>query len=174
MRVRFSTGGGGGGGGGTVAPLAAEGSVYAVEPTVNPPTRNIKVRASVPPDADWMRPGMFVNVSVIEPTTETAIAVPATAVVHASFGDSIFLVEDEKDAAGAVVMGPDGKPSKVARQQFVKTGSRRGDFIAVTEGLKGGEEVVTAGGFKLRNRARVRVSTAAELHPEQSPHPVNR
>ena len=75
MRVRFSTGGGGGGGG-TVAPLAAEGSVFAVEPTVDPTTRNIKVRATVPPEADWMRPGMFVNVSVIEPTTEKAIADP--------------------------------------------------------------------------------------------------
>ena len=134
MPVRFSTGGGGGDA--ARWRLAAEGSIYAVEPAVDATTRNIKVRASLPPEADWMRPGMFVDVSVIEPTNETAVAVPATAIVHASFGDSVFLVEDEKDAGGDVVKGPDGKPSKVVRQQFVKTGSRRGDFIAIVEGVK--------------------------------------
>jgi membrane fusion protein (multidrug efflux system) len=170
MPVRFQVGGGGDAG----APLSAQGTIFTVDPAIDPTTRNIKLRAHLPPDADWLRPGMFVRVSVIEPTKETVVAIPATAIVHASFGDSVFVVEDEKDEAGNVVKGPDGKPSKVVRQQFVKTGPLRGDFVAVTEGVKAGEEVVTAGGFKLRNRARVVVSTAAELHPELSPHPVNR
>ena len=75
--------------------------------------------------------------------------------MHASFGDSIFLVEDEKDAAGAAVMR--------ARRQAVEGGppAIRQDGVAARglhrrhRGVKGGEEVVTAGGFKLRNRARV-------------------
>jgi membrane fusion protein (multidrug efflux system) len=170
MPVRFEVGGGGDAG----AALTAQGTIFTVEPAVDPTTRNIKLRAHLPPDAEWLRPGMFVRVSVIEPTKETVVAIPATAIVHASFGDSVFVVEDEKDEGGNVVKSPDGKPSKVARQQFVKTGPLRGDFVAVTEGVKAGEEVVTAGGFKLRNRARVAVSTAAELHPELTPHPVNR
>ena len=39
---------------------------------------------------------------------------------------------------GKVVAGPDGSPSKTARQQFVRLGEARGDFVAVTEGLKPG------------------------------------
>jgi len=170
MPVRFASGGGGDAG----ASLAALGSIYAVEPAVDRTTRNIKLRARLPPEADWMRPGMFVNVSVIEPTKESVVAIPATAIVHASFGDSVFIVEDEKDEGGNAVKGPDGKPFKMVRQQFVKTGTRRGDFIAIVDGVKPDEEVVTAGGFKLRNRMRVAVSTAAQGHPELTPHPVNR
>jgi membrane fusion protein (multidrug efflux system) len=156
------------------APLQAEGSIFTVEPAVDPTTRNIKLRAHVPPEAVWLRPGMFVNVSVVEPTKETVVAIPATAIVHASYGDSVFVVEDEKDAAGNAVLGPGGQPSKIASQRFVRTGSRRGDFIAIAEGVKAGEELVTAGGFKLRNGARVTVSTAVEIHPELNPHPMNR
>jgi membrane fusion protein (multidrug efflux system) len=170
MPVRFSVGGGVDAG----AAQTAQGAIFTVDPTIDPTTRNIKLRAHLPPDADWMRPGLFVKVSVIEPTKETVVAIPATAIVHASFGDSVFVVEDEKDEAGNLVKGPDGAPFKVARQQFVKTGSLRGDFIAIPEGIKAGDEVVTAGAFKLRNRARVAVSTAAELHPELQPHPMNR
>jgi membrane fusion protein (multidrug efflux system) len=170
MAVRLTLGVGDAG----VAPPPAQGTLFAVDPAVDPTTRNIKLRATIPPEADWLRPGMFVNVSVIEPEKETIVAIPSTAIVHASFGDSVFVVEDEKDAAGQAVMGPDGNPSKVARQQFVRIGARRGDFVAVLEGIKAGEEVVTAGAFKLRNGARVAVSTAVELHPELTPHPPNR
>jgi membrane fusion protein (multidrug efflux system) len=170
MPVRFSVSGLGDAG----APQTALGAIFTIDPQIDATTRNIKLRAHLPPDADWLRPGMFVKVSVIEPTKETVVAIPATAIVHASFGDSVFVVEDERDEAGNVVKGPDGKPFRAARQQFVKTGALRGDFIAISEGVKAGEEVVTAGAFKLRNRARIAVSTAAELHPELQPHPVNR
>lgn len=156
------------------APPPVEGSVFAVEPAVDPTTRNIRARATFPDEAEWLRPGMFVNVSVVQPETAAVVAVPGTAVVHASFGDSVFIVEDEKDGAGNVIKGPDGKPSKAVRQQFVRLGPPRGDFVAVAEGVKPGDEVVAAGAFKLRNRARVVVNSAVPVHPELAPHPVNR
>ncbi len=83
------------------------------------------------------------------------MTVPATAVVHASYGDSVFVVEDKKDDAGTPVAGADGKPGKVARQQFVRVGEARGDFVAILDGVKAGQEVVTAGAFKLRNGSGV-------------------
>lgn len=153
---------------GAPVPPPVEGKVFAVEPAVDPTTRNIKVRASVPPERNDLRPGMFVNVSVILPKKTTVIAVPATAVVHASYGDSVFVVEDGQ------VKGEDGKPSKVVRQQFVRLGERRGDFVAVTVGLKAKEQVVTAGAFKLRNKAPIVVNNAVGTHPELSPNPPNR
>ncbi|HLK37807.1 MAG TPA: efflux RND transporter periplasmic adaptor subunit [Polyangiaceae bacterium] len=151
-----------------------EGSVFAIEPDVDPATRNAKLRATVPRESDWVRPGMFVDVSVILPAKDTVVAVPATAVVRASYGDSVFVVEDAKDPQGRPQVRPDGQASRIARQQFVRLGPMRGDFVAIAEGVKPGEEVVVAGAFKLRNRGRVIVDNQVSLHPELEPHPANR
>ena len=86
-------------------------------------------------------PGMFAKVSVVLPDKQDVVIVPVQSVVHASFGDSLFIVEDRKDSEGHAVDSPDGAP-KVARQQFVKLGETRGDFVAVLDGLAAGQEVV--------------------------------
>jgi len=77
------------------ASAGADAAVFAVEPAIDPTSRNIRVRANVPTNAG-LRPGMFVNVSVELPSKETVVAIPSTAVVHASYGDSVFVVEDER------------------------------------------------------------------------------
>ena len=66
-----------------------------------------------------------------------------TAVLFAPFGNSVFVI-DSSDAKGA------DKPSLVLRQRFVRLGTRRGDFVAVIDGLEAGERVVSSGVFKLR------------------------
>jgi membrane fusion protein (multidrug efflux system) len=155
------------------APL--EGVIAALEPDVDQTTRTIKARASLPNAPDAPRPGTFVNVSVLLPQKADVVAIPATGVVHASFGDSVFIVEDAKDASGNVVTGPDGKPVNAVRQQFVRLGQARGDFIAITNGVKAGQEVVTAGAFKLRNGGHVTIdNSSVKLNPQLSPHPENR
>jgi membrane fusion protein (multidrug efflux system) len=159
--------------GGDAGAAGADATVFAVEPAIDPTSRNIRVRASLPANAG-LRPGMFVNVSVMLPAKENVVAVPATAIVHASYGDSVFVVEDEHTPAGAPTKSPDGSPSLVVRQQFVRLGRTRGDFVAVLDGVKAGEQVVTAGAFKLRNRARVALSDKVKLEPELTPHPANR
>jgi membrane fusion protein (multidrug efflux system) len=105
---------------------------------------------------------MFVNVSVILPTQAPVVIVPATAIVHAPFGDSAFVVE-EKNGANAKV-----------RQQFVRLGESRGDFVAVVDGLKPGQEAVTAGAFKLRNGMKIAIKPDVRPPPELMPHPDNR
>jgi membrane fusion protein (multidrug efflux system) len=151
-----------------------EGKIAAVDPTIDSTTRTIKVRADVPGDADKLRAGMFVNVSVILPQKGSFITVPATAVVHAPYGDSAFVIEDRKPGAPGPAATPDGKPIKTARQQFVRVGVARGDFIAIVDGLKAGEEVVTAGAFKLHNGSAVFVDNTKPLTPQLSPRPENR
>jgi membrane fusion protein (multidrug efflux system) len=94
------------------------------------------------------------------------VAVPQTAVVHASYGDSVFIGEQKQ--------GPDGKPRKVAQQAFVKLGQTRGDFVAVVEGLKPDQEVVTAGAFKLRNGIPLKVKNEGGPVPSLNPTPENR
>jgi len=152
--VRISLTGGG----------AYEGVVAAVDPTVDAVTRNIKLRARVTnAPKDVLRPGMFVNVVAQLKDKATVVATPATALVHASYGDSVFVIENRPDGQG-----------KVARQQFVKVVAWRGDYVGLSAGLKAGQEVVTAGAFKLRNGASVVVNNDVKAPASLSPAVENR
>lgn len=142
-----------------------EGKVTAVDPTIDPITRNIKVPASVS-EAGKLRSGMYVTVEVVLPTQTQFVAVPQTAIVHATYGNSVFIIEDGKS--------PTGQPNKIARQAFVKLGPARGDFVAVTDGLKAGQTIVSEGAFNLRNGAPVVVNNTVKPKAEMNPHPENR
>ena len=151
-----------------------DGSLAAVDPTIDAVTRSIKLRASLPNRDEKLLPGMFARISVILPDSRDVTILPVSALVHASYGDSVFVVEDKKDDAGNPVSTADGHHPKVARQQFVKVSETRGDFAAVTNGVTVGQDVVTAGAFKLHNGAAVVVNAAADQpKAELAPHPEN-
>jgi membrane fusion protein (multidrug efflux system) len=132
------------------------GTVGAVDPTIDAITRSIKLRASIPDKEEKLRPGMFVQVKVVRPEKQKLVTAPATAVVHASYGDSVFVVENGK-----------------ARQQFVRVGQAKGDFVAILDGVKAGQELVTAGAFKLRNGATVVVNNDVKPTPSLAPNVQN-
>lgn len=159
---------------GTQPPQTLNGKVAAIDPNVDAATRSVKLRASIQEDKDQLRPGMFVNVSVVLPEKANVVFVPATSIMRAPYGNSVYIVEDRKDEKGGVVKGPDGKPAKAARQQFVRVGQTRGDFVAIEDGVTSGQEVVILGAFKLRNGAPVMVNNEIKLSPSQTPHPQNR
>lgn len=150
---------------GSATPLA-QGEISAIDPSVDPLTRSIKVRASLPGVDDQLRPGMFLRVEVVLPEKSEVVTVPQTAIVHASYGDSVFVGEDKP--------APDGKLRKVAQQHFVKLGAARGDFVAVVDGIAAGQEVVTAGAFKLRNGIPLKVNNAGAVQPSLAPQLENR
>jgi membrane fusion protein, multidrug efflux system len=156
------------------APRTIEGVLSAVDPAIDDTTRNLKLRASVPNPGDQLRPGMFVSVTVVLPEQRTADTAPVTAVVHASYGDSIFVVENKKPGSPGASKSPAGKPIKVARQQFVRLGETRGDFVAVSDGLQAGQEIVSAGAFKLRNGSPVVVDNRLKPDAQMNPRPENR
>lgn len=139
-----------------------EGRVTAINPEVDAESRNIKVQATVANRSEKLRPGMFVNVAMGLPVREKVLAIPATAVLYAPYSDSVFVVEDAKDKKG-----------KVLRQQFVRLGTKRGDFVAVTSGLKEGEQVVSTGVFKLRNGQAAVVDNKLAPPFQQAPNPEN-
>jgi len=142
------------------APIA--GTISAIDPAIDPVTRTIRVRATVPNPEERLRPGMFVNVTVVLPSQPPVVIVPSTAVLHAPYGDSVFLVEEKHDGNAKV------------RQQFVRLGESRGDFVAVNDGVKPGEEAVTAGAFKLRNGMKIAIKPDVRPPPQLTPHPDNR
>jgi membrane fusion protein (multidrug efflux system) len=158
---------------GTNPPQTLEGKIAAAEPNADPATRAVKLRASVKDEKAELRPGMFVNVSVLLPERVKVVSVPATAILRAPYGDSVYVVEPRKDQQGRPVTGPDGKPAKVARQQFVRLGQTRGDFVAILEGVTAGQEVVSQGAFKLRNGAPIIVNNQVKLTPSLTPRPEN-
>jgi membrane fusion protein (multidrug efflux system) len=140
------------------------GEITTVNPEVDPATRNVRVRATFPNEDGRLRPGMFVNVAVLSAEKHKVLTIPATAVMFAPYGDSVYVIEQKKDA--------NGKPALVARQQFVRTGERRGDLVAVVDGLKGGETVVGTGVFKLRNGAAVAVNDSLAPRAQLAPKPT--
>ena len=93
------------------------------------------------------------------------VSLPASAVSYAPFGDSVFVVEDVK--------GPKGETYRGVRQQLVKLGGALGDQVAVLEGVKAGEEVVTSGAFKLRNGAAVHVNNDVRPANDAAPTPAD-
>ncbi len=153
---------------------AITGAIAAIDPTLDGATRAIKLRASLTDNDARLRSGMFVNVSIVRPETQNVVVVPATAIVHASYGDSVFVVEERKPDAPGASMTPDGKPVKNARQQFVKVGETRGDFVAILDGVKAGQQVVSVGAFKLRNNAPIFPGEVSQLRPEVDPKPKDR
>ncbi len=152
----------------------AEGTISAVAPAVDAATRTVQVRATLPNPERRLRPGMFVNVEVLLPGDAQVVVAPATAIVHQSYGDSVFVVETENSEAGEPVLTPDGKPRRIAVQQFVRVGTAQGDFVAIDSGLTAGQEVVSEGAFKLRNGARVSVRNEVTVEPKLQPDVDNR
>ena len=142
-----------------------EGEITTVNSEVDPATRNVRVRATFQNGDGRLRPGMFANVEVLSSERRSVLAIPATAVIFAPYGDSVFAIEEKKDQAGKTVT--------VARQAFVQTGERRGDLVAVLSGLKAGDTVVSSGAFKLRNGGRVAVNNALAPEASLSPKPAN-
>ena len=151
----------------------AEGTISAISPSVDPVTRTVKVRASLANPEGKVRSGMFVGVEVVLPQSRSVVSIPATAVVHAAYGDSVFCAEPKKEPAGAA-QSPGGKPALIARQQFVRLGEMRGDFVAVLDGIKPGQEVITAGAFKLRNNAPIMIKNDGAQKPALAPTPENK
>ena len=138
-----------------------DGIVTTVNPEVDVATRNVRVRATFPNTDGRLRPGMFVNVEVLSPDERPELVIPATAVIYAPYGDSVFALE-QKDKA------------LVAHQKFVRLGEHRGDLVAVVSGLEAGETIVSGGAFKLHNGSTVMVRNDLAPDVELAPKPTDK
>jgi membrane fusion protein (multidrug efflux system) len=138
------------------------GRITAINPQVEAATRAIRMQATLANPREALRPGMFVGVAVVLPEVQQGLVIPVTAVLHAPYGDSVFVVEQAPGAAAAQV-----------RQQFVRLGEKRGDFVVALSGLRDGESVVSTGVFKLRNGQPVMVDNRLAPEFELAPKPEN-
>ena len=141
-----------------------EGELAAINPDLNAATRSVGLRAKFANAEKLLRPGMFVRVEVLMPQAKKVLAIPATAVLSAPSGDSVFVILPSSEKGGT---------NLVVQQKFIRTGATHGDFIAVENGLQAGDKVVTAGVFKLRNGMGVVENNGLAPKPSLTPTPPN-
>ena len=142
------------------------GKVTAINPEVNAKSRNVLVQATLNNDNGRLLPGMFAGVEAVLPEKRSVTYVPLTAIKYATYGDSVFVIDEQKNEGGDIAL--------IAQQQFVQLGQERGDFVEVLEGLAPGQTVASAGLFKLRNGASVAVNNNVGPTYEAAPNPVDR
>ena len=148
-----------------LANAAFDGRISAIDSVVDQTTRNIQVQATLANPSGTLRPGMFVQTEMPVGAEQRVVALPASAISYAPYGDSVFVVADLKDDKGHTYRG--------VRQQFVKLGPARGDQVAVVSGVNAGDEVVTSGVFKLRNGAAVLVNNKVKPGNDPAARPEN-
>lgn len=136
-----------------------EGEISAIDSVIDEGTRNVSVRARLQNPDKSLRPGMFASVTIDVGAQVAYITLPQTAITFNPYGSTVFIVKDLKGA------------EKTVETAFVKTGWTRGDQIAVIEGLKEGDEIVTAGQMKLRNGSSVVVNNKVEPTNDPAPEP---
>jgi membrane fusion protein (multidrug efflux system) len=142
------------------------GEITTIDPKVDPATRNVSVRATLPNKERKLLPGMYATANVSNGETERYITLPQTAITFNPYGNMVYLVQKEA--------GSDGKEALVAKQVVVTTGETRGDQIAVLTGLKEGDQVVSSGQLKLQNGSQVAIDNTIQPSNDPNPRPVER
>jgi multidrug efflux system membrane fusion protein len=136
--------------------------ITAIEPQVSTDMRQILIQATMDNPGEVLLPGMFANARIVMPPQKGVVTLPETAVDYSLYGDFVYLLtESGKDDKG--------KPIYTAKQTFVKTGQRFEDKVAILEGLKPGDLVVSSGQIKLQNGARVQLGEGTPLTPPETP-----
>jgi membrane fusion protein (multidrug efflux system) len=142
-----------------------EGTIEVVDAEVDIGTRNFAVRALVENPEGKLRTGMFVDVTVVQPEARNLLAIPASAVLFAPYGDSVYVIKEKKAESGEL--------QQIAEQVFVRLGERRGDLVAVSSGLDAGDLVVSTGAFKLQSGMEVTIRNDLAPEIDADPNPPN-
>jgi membrane fusion protein (multidrug efflux system) len=140
------------------------GELAAINPDLDPVTRNVRVRAQFANTEELLRAGMFVSVDVVLPGSQQVLVIKSTSILRAPYSDSVFVIVPEVK---------DGKTNLVAQQRLIVTGRERGDFVSVESGLKAGEKVATEGVFKLRSGMNIQENNAITPKASETPTPPN-
>ncbi len=175
---------------GSVVELAADaypgqpfkGEVEAFDAKLNQDARMLMVRARLPNPDRKLMPGMFANIAVLAGGAQDFVTVPRTAVTYGLYGDSVWVVKEgapepapptpvaasepvaSASAADATTTGAvPAQPKLTVERRFVRVGPTEGDRVAILEGVKEGEQVVTSGQLKLQPGATIKVDNSGAL-----------
>jgi membrane fusion protein, multidrug efflux system len=149
------------------------GKIAAIDARVSQDTRNLLVRAQFPNADHKLLPGMFANIEVTTGAPVDVLTLPRTAIIYSLYGDNVFVAAPAPPKPGeAQAATKDGKPDLIAERRFVRVGQTRGERVAIEEGVKAGELVITSGQIKLQPNGPVVIDSAGGLPtPAVTPKP---
>jgi multidrug efflux system membrane fusion protein len=125
------------------------GRVVVIDPQIMTDTRTVRVQAEADNAEHLLASGMFAKVSVDLPAKPGVLTVPETAVDYSLYGSSVYVIREDKDKPG--------RPLSAARVP-IEIGERANNRVAVLNGLKAGDRVVTTGQIRLFEGAAVTLS----------------
>jgi len=153
-----------------------KGKIETVDARVSQDTRNVMVRGVFANPDRQLLPGMYANVQVLAGEAQKIVTLPRTAISYSLYGDSIFVLVPAAPESGGAQAAPASQAApandvtyKLDRRS-VKTGEVHEDRVAILEGVKDGEIVVTEGQLKLQAGQMVKPDFNAKLTP-QNPRP---
>ena len=138
-------------------PGEVKGKVTLVSPAVDANSTTVEVWVQAPNPNGRLRPGSSVRVAMVAETVPQAVVIPTAALLTSP--DGVHTV---------ITLDSDNTPHK----QKVKVGIRDGLSVQVTDGLQGGERVVTVGAFELFNEddpvlAKTKIQVQAPKMPDE-------
>jgi RND family efflux transporter MFP subunit len=140
-------------------PTIVKGKVSLVSPAVDPNSTTVEIWVQAPNPKGSLRPGTSVHVAMVAETVKDAVVIPQAALLTSPDGVN-----------SVIVLDADNSPSK----KKVKVGIRDGEAktVQVTDGLQGGERVVTVGAFELYNEddpvlAKTKIQVQAPKMPDE-------
>jgi len=119
------------------------GTVEVIDNQIDPTTGTAKIKAVFANKDFVLWPGQFSNVRLVVDTIKQAVVVPSTAVQRGPNGPFVYVLNDEHDKATL---------------RLVSTGRQDERVAVVTQGVTGGETVVTSGFSRLSDGAKVRIA----------------
>ena len=119
-----------------------DGVFSTLDNQIDTQTGTVKAKARFPNADGAMFPNQFVNVQLLLRTIAGAVVVPVTALRHGTNGDFVYVVQEDR----------------TVRVRPVTRGEATVDVVAVTSGLAVGERVVTEGGDRLKDGARIQLA----------------
>ncbi len=136
------------------------GVVTALNARVDPNSRMLQVRASLPNADGALLPGMYLSVSVVSGEPRSLVTIPLAAVAFNPYGSLVYVLGEDN-----------GK--QVVKQQFVTTGAQRGDQVSILKGISASDTIVTAGQLKLHNGSVVKIDNTVQPTDNPAPVPVD-
>jgi HlyD family secretion protein len=139
--------------------IQVKGKITLVSPAVDASSTTVEVWVQAPNPKESLRPGTSVHVSMVAQTVADAVVIPQAALLTSPDGVNSVIVLDSQNA-------PSKKKVKVGiRDSEAKT-------VQVTDGLAGGERVVTVGAFELANEddpvlAKTKIQVQAPKMPDE-------
>ena len=141
-----------------------EGSLSVINPDLDQATRSVGLQATFDNPEQLLHPGMFARVEVLLPEEKEVLVIPTTSVLSAPYGDSVYVIETN-------AAPPNGSAGLAVRQQFIRTGPARGDYLSVEAGLKPGTRIASSGVFKLRNKMAIVENNELTPKSAEAPRP---